>query len=151
MRLFSKIAIISWTVYFLLSITGISLQRLYCHCADMEWVSIFEIEKKCEAHKIEKKELKSCCAKLLGCEKPEVEESHDDNCCDPKTEYIKADIDLVSVSIGVELPSFYSSTAIYTYSNPFLKNNSILEMPDYHPPPERYGDELRDFVQSYLC
>lgn len=144
-----------WAFYFLLSTTGVSLQHLYCHCANIEQVSLFAIDYKCETHQKEKV-LSPCCAKLLACEKTEktAEESpQPKDCCDPSTEYIKADIDILVISELAELPTIDISTPLVPIafsSFSIIKDNSFFQS-FHHPPPRRYGIALRHFIQSYLC
>jgi hypothetical protein len=152
MKHLQQIGVSMWAFYFLLSTTGVSLQHLYCHCANIEQVSLFAIDYKCETHQKEKV-LSPCCAKLLACEKTAKEAAHPKDCCDPSTEYIKADIDILVISELPELPTIDISTPLISIafsSFSIIKDNSFFQS-FHHPPPRRYGIALRHFIQSYLC
>ena len=88
MKQLQKIGIISWAIYFLFSITGISVQQLYCHCLDKGIVAPFFMEHDCkDHHKTKKVAKKSCCSK-----KAVQANQNNQNCCDANTQFIKADI-----------------------------------------------------------
>ena len=152
MKYLQQIGVGLWAFYFLLSTTGVSLQHLYCHCANIEQVSLFAIDSKCDAHTKEKV-FSPCCTKLLACEKKAKEETTPKDCCDPTTEYIKADIDILMISELSELPHFDISIPLIPIvfsSFSILKDNSFFQSYQ-HPPPRRYGILLLHFIQSYLC
>jgi hypothetical protein len=152
MKHLQQIGVSMWAFYFLLSTTGVSLQHLYCHCANIEQVSLFAIDYKCSSHKKEKA-LATCCKKLLACEKTVEKSLSKPDCCDPSTEYIKADIDILVISKLPELPTIDISTPLVSIafsSFTIIKDNSFFQS-FHHPPPRRYGIALRHFIQSYLC
>jgi len=155
MKSLQKIGVLTWAFYFLLTTTGISLSYLYCYCSDAEYFALFsEIDHKCDKHQ-PKKEATSCCAKLLKkCEKPTLEPLHNDkDCCDANIKFVKADIDVIHSQKWVKYLDF-SAVAIlptFTVSNTYHHQNDVLKKPNYRPPPQRHGIELRHFIQSYLC
>lgn len=145
-----KIGILTWTFYFLISITGISLHNLYCHCTGKAYVSFFSIDKQCHDHKEELADV--CCEKGPIKHVSHFNEQESDDCCTPNSKVVKAKIDVLAGAEIVELPSFSNviiapkppkTTFLYSYQ-PKLKLQ-------YRPPPPLYGTDLRDFIQSYLC
>lgn len=153
-----QISILVWVIYFGLSVSGINLQQLYCHCTGKAYVSLFEIENDCNQHhkKVVEKTL-SCCQKLLNknsCHKTQSNSQDSKNCCDSKTNLVKADIDVLYSSTVPILPAISKTAIAIPVFKSFIFTTSLCSdtTPFYHPPPpKRHGKDLRDFVQSYLC
>lgn len=153
-----QIGIVLWAVYFTVAISGINLQKLYCQCTDKVYVSLFEIKDDCQSHQEDEVNTQSCCEKLLSQQKQRschAKKSDKKDCCGSKTKRIKANIDVLYSSSIPLLPTI-SMSAVMTHLPifepcTFSCSYHIDTTPFYRPPPKRYGTDLRDFIQSYLC
>lgn len=153
-----QISILVWAIYFGLSVSGINLQQLYCHCTDKAYVSLFEIENDCSEHHRKVVEVKSsCCKKLLNknsCHTAASDNQDSKDCCDSKSNLVKADIDVLYSSTIPLLPVISKTVIAVPVLKSFIFTKPLRTdtTPFYHPPPpKRHGKDLRDFVQSYLC
>ena len=147
-----KIGILTWTFYFLVSITGISLQNLYCHCTGKAYTSFFSIEHKCGDHHKPTQKLSSCCKKLSKTSSCHFAQEETNDCCAPKTKILKADIDLLISSDIATLPTI-SDLIVEPL---LLKHNFLYSFQpkirlQSRPPPRLHGVDLCNFIQSYLC
>lgn len=151
-KIAQKIGILTWTIYFLISITGVSLQNLYCQCTGKAYTSFFSIEHECNDHHKPVKKLSPCCEKLLQQFSCHFDEGKNDDCCAPKTRIVKADIDLLispdiellpTISKIIAVPKLPQFTFLYSFQ-PKIKLQS-------RPPPRLHGVDLCNFIQSYLC
>ena len=79
-----KIGILTWTFYFLISITGVSLHNLYCHCTGKAYVSFFSIDKQCHSHEEKEKE-NTCCEKSTVKHNSHFVEQESEDCCTPNS------------------------------------------------------------------
>jgi hypothetical protein len=147
-----KIGILSWTLYFFISITGVSLQNLYCQCTGKAYKSLFSIQHECEDHHKPIKKIAPCCEKLLQEFSCHANQEENKDCCAPKTQIVKADIDILISSDILLFPVIpvvanvleFPKHCFQYYYRPKTKQH-------YNPPPSPYGVELRHLMQSYLC
>ncbi len=144
-----KIGILSWTFYFFVSITGVSLHNLYCHCTDKAYVSFFSIDRQCHDHE---EETDTCCEESTVKHNSHFNQQESEDCCSPNSKVVKANIDVLAVSEITELPIFPSARIAPKLHNfTFLYSFQEKIKLQSRPPPPLYGIDLCDFIQSYLC
>lgn len=153
-EIIKQTGIFLWVAYFFLSTTGISLQRLYCHCADKAYVSLFEMGSNCNDHYVPAVEKShACCSRLQKTDKSETAETTHQNCCNSSSSFIKADIKVLFASSASVLAAIFAPAQVaeIPFLSAFLIKNTQKEKIHYRPPPRKYGISLRHFLQSYLC
>ena len=131
---------------------GLTVHKLYCACKGQWEAAFFQPEDLCQKKDLALQAMPTCCAKAnKSCHLPgnSEEESHD--CTKRDIQYIQQTIpglivqsellsfDLVSI---MPLPRFL----------PVLPTiQSIIPAQAPEPPPNPYGLDLRQQLQSYLC
>ena len=123
---------------------GVNLQSLYCMCKGDYIVSIFNIEQQCEKNK--PKKIK-CCSKKLA----KKDNTHKDNCCKKESEFVKADIDLISSSVEYPTATFYFADFFHISKHKKGKDWIFVNHLNKPPPLKPYNRILLTRIESFLC